>query len=152
MGCSNDDEKRGNDNTLLAREWNLIIASNGLDGASNYEVGEIKWQFTTQNIVVVTIAPSVELNSAIPFQQNGTYVYVVENETITLENSSVIYTYWIEFDDTLKKTFCILTEELQWMVPDLCLWKIKLKKRSKLNTSGMNCFGSFAFSAFIIQV
>jgi len=103
MGCSNDDEKRGNDNTLLAREWNLIIASNGLDGASNYEVGEIKWQFTTQNKVVVTIAPSVELNSAIPFQQNGTYVYVVENETITLENSSVIYTYWIEFDDTLKK-------------------------------------------------
>lgn len=93
MGCSNDDEKRGNDNTLLAREWNLIIASNGLDGASNYEVGEIKWQFTTQNKVVVTIAPSVELNSAIPFQQNGTYVYVVENETITLENSSVIYTY-----------------------------------------------------------
>jgi hypothetical protein len=103
MGCSNDDEKGRNDNTLLAREWNLITASNGLAGASNYEVGEIKWEFTSQNKVFVTIAQSVELNSAIPFQQNGTYVYSVENETITLENSSVTYTYWIEFDDTLNK-------------------------------------------------
>lgn len=102
-GCSNDDEKGGNDNNLLAREWHLITASNGLAGTSNYEVGEIKWEFTTQNKVVVTIVQSVELNSAIPFQQNGTYVYSVENETITIENSSVIYTYWIEFDDTLNK-------------------------------------------------
>lgn len=102
-GCSNDDEKGGNDNNLFAREWNLITASNGLEGASNYEVGEIKWVFTTQNEVIVTITQTVDLNGAIPFQQNGTYVYDVENETITLENSGATYTYWIEFDDTLNK-------------------------------------------------
>ncbi|MFA7446119.1 MAG: hypothetical protein WCY89_09245 [Flavobacteriaceae bacterium] len=102
-GCSNDDEKGGNDNSHLAREWNLVTASNGWEGASNYEVGEIKWKFTTQNEVIVTIAQTVELNGAIPFQQNGTYVYGAENETITLEDSGVTYTYWIEFDDTLNK-------------------------------------------------
>lgn len=103
VGCSDDDNNGTLDNgNPLAREWNLIFVSNGLAPYSNYEQGEIKWTFS-QNQVNVTIAEETDINIALPFQENGVYAYVVDEDSIILGENSLGYEFMIEFDEELNK-------------------------------------------------
>lgn len=80
LSCSNNN---GNSDNPLIGSWSLVKFESGFSESSNFELGEIVWEFQEDGILSVLITGSIA-NSFIV--STGNHNYSVEGEVVIIDN------------------------------------------------------------------